>query len=311
MTARAESSIFTEENSPRDGIQNEKTPFSLGERVTLIDALSVCGFQRIQVGAFVDPRRVPQMGSMEELFDRIDRKPGVIYSALVLNERGMERALSVGLGHVSFFVSASESHSRENTGRSMKQGLASAEKAIMRAKGHQVEVQGGIMNAFTCRFEGPIPLGRVLALVRSLLDMGVDEINLADTAGLANPRQVERLVHEVRRLTKKPLALHLHDTLGFGLANVHAAWKAGVNRFDASCGGLGGCPFIPGVSGNIATEDLVHFFESMDIRTGISLSALYDVVTVLEGKLNRPLPGRYGSVRAQISGRSCLNPARD
>lgn len=311
MTEKVGRTIFIEENSPRDGIQNETTPFSLGERVTLIDALSRCGFQRIQIGAFVDPRRVPQMDSMEELFDRIQKEPGVTYSALVLNEKGMERALSTGLRHMSCFVSASESHTRKNTGRSMKDELTSAEKAIRRAKGRQVTVQGGIMNAFTCRFEGPIPPDRVLGLVHSLLDMGVDEINLADTAGLANPKQVERLVHEVRHLTEKPLALHLHDTIGFGMANVCAAWKAGISRFDGSCGGLGGCPFIPGVSGNIATEDLVRLFESMGIRTGISLSALSDVITFLEGKLNRPLAGRYSSVRAQTPGRPCSNPARE
>lgn len=311
MTERAERTIFIEENSPRDGIQNETAPFSLRDRVTLIDALSGCGFQRIQIGAFVDPRRVPQMDSMEELFDRIDKKPGVTYSALVLNEKGMERALAVGLRHVSFFISASESHSRKNTSRSMEDTLASAEKAITRAKSRQVAVQGGIMNAFTCRFEGPILPDRVLGLVRSLLDMGVDEINLADTAGLANPRQVERLIHEVRHLTEKPIGLHLHDTLGFGLANVYAAWKAGVSRFDASCGGLGGCPFVPGVSGNIATEVLVHLFESMDIRTGISLSALHDVIGFLEGKVNRPLAGRVSSVRDQVPGAPASNPMRD
>ncbi len=311
MTSEPVTSIFIEENSPRDGIQNETTPFSLEERVALINALSECGFRRIQVGAFVDSRKVPQMASTEKLFEKIDQRPGVTYSALVLNERGMDRALSAGLRHVSFFISASDTHSRKNTNRSMEEGLALAEKAIRRAKERQVAVQGGIMNAFTCRFEGPIPPSRVLGLVRSLLEMGVDEINLADTAGLAHPGQVEGMVHEVANLSTKPLALHLHDTLGFGLANVYAAWRAGASRFDASCGGLGGCPFIPGVSGNIATEDMVHLFESMGVQTGISLSRLSSVIAFLQGKLNRPLAGRYESVASLIPDTPCFDAMRE
>ena len=293
MIAEKEPAVFIEEDAPRDGIQNEARLFSLDERIELVNALSACGFRRIQVGAFVSPRRVPQMAATEKVCEGIERYPGVVYSALVLNERGLERAVSAGIQHVSIFVSASETHSQKNSNCSVEEASRGARPLIERAKSSGLTVQAGVMNAFGCRFDGEIPLPRVLKLIEVYAESGADELNLADTAGLAHPRQIEEMIHKVADGCELPLSLQLHDTYGFGLANVYAAWKSGVGRFDACCGGLGGCPFIPGAAGNVATEDVVHLFEAMGVSTGVSLESLSRVVRSLEEKMGRRLPGRY------------------
>jgi hydroxymethylglutaryl-CoA lyase len=300
MLGEKESQVCIEENAPRDGIQNEARLFSVGERIELINALSACGFRRIQIGAFVSPRWVPQMADTEKVFEGIDRFPGVTYSALVLNKRGLERAVSIGLEHISIFVSASETHSRENTNCSVDEATSEVRRLIEEAKSSRRIVQAGVMNAFGCRFDGAIPPRRVLELLRVYAKSGADEISLADTAGLAHPKQIEEMVASVAEVCALPLSLHLHDTYGFGLANVYAAWRSGVGRFDACCGGLGGCPFIPGAAGNVATEDIIHLFEAMGISTGVSLECVSKVVRDLEEKMERRLPGRYAKAH-----RSC------
>jgi hydroxymethylglutaryl-CoA lyase len=288
-----EHAVFIEEDAPRDGIQNEPRLFSVEERIALVNALSACGFRRIQIGAFVNPRRVPQMAGTEKVYEGVDRYPGVTYSALVLNKKGLDRAVSAGLGHVSIFVSASETHSRKNCNCSVDEGAIAARTLIAQAKSSGLMVQAGVMNAFGCHFDGQIPPQLVLKLIRGFSESGADEVNLADTAGLAHPKQMEDMIERVRDSCELPLSLHLHDTHGFGLANVYAAWRSGVSSFDACCGGLGGCPFIPGAAGNVATEDVVHLFESMGVTTGVSLERLAEVVSGLEKKMQRPLPGRY------------------
>jgi len=285
--------VFIEEDAPRDGLQNEPGIFSVAERIELVNALSRCGFRRIQIGAFVNPRRVPQMAQTERVFEGLDRYPGVTYSALVLNKKGLDRAVSAGLEHVSIFVSASETHSRENSSCSVDEATIAARSLIEQAKSCGLTVQAGVMNAFGCRFEGSIPPRRVLKLMEVYSESGADEVNLADTSGVAHPGQIAEMLSEIGNACELPLSLHLHDTYGFALANVYAAWNSGVNRFDACCGGLGGCPFIPGAAGNVATEDVVHLFESMGVPTGISLECMAEVVCRLEKKIGRCLPGRY------------------
>jgi hydroxymethylglutaryl-CoA lyase len=285
--------VFIEEDAPRDGIQNELRLFSVKERIELINALSRCGFRRIQIGAFVNPARVPQMAHTEKVFEGIDRYPGVTYSALVLNRKGLDRAVSAGLDHVSIFVSASEAHSRENSNCSVEEATIAARSLIGQAKSRGLAVQAGVMNAFGCRFEGSIPPRRVLKLMEIYVESGADEVNLADTSGVAHPGQIAEMLSGMANTCELPLSLHLHDTYGFALANVYAAWKSGVSRFDACCGGLGGCPFLPGAAGNVATEDVVHLFESMGVSTGISLECMAEVVDRLERKIERSLPGRY------------------
>lgn len=288
-----EPEILIEEEAPRDGIQNESRPFSLQERIALIDALSLCGFRRIQIGSFVHPRWVPQMADTEKVFERIQKHPGVTYPVLLLNEKGLERAFSCRVGEVAIFASASETHSRKNSNCTVKEAASLVSALIRRAKAGGMRVRAGVMNAFGCRYEGAIPPERVLGIVRLFAESGADEISLADTAGIAHPRQMEEILPRATDITDLPLSLHLHDTYGFGLANVYAAWKIGVKRFDGCCGGLGGCPFIPGAAGNIPTEDMVHLFESMGISTGVSLEKLARVVRDLETLLGRRLPGRY------------------
>jgi hydroxymethylglutaryl-CoA lyase len=291
-----EPQILIEENSPRDGLQNESIVFSIEDRVALINALARCGLKRIQIGSFVNPGRVPQMADTEEVFRRIERRSDVVYTALVLNRRGFERAAGCGINHLSLFVSASESHSWKNSRCSVDDALAAARILIREAKDHGFELQAGVMNAFGCRFEGEISMSRVMEMVRIFDEEGADEINLADTSGMAHPAQVETMIAAVRSGTDRPLALHLHDTYGFALANAYVAWKSGVRRFDASCGGVGGCPFIPGAAGNIPTEDLVCLFESMGVGTGVDLKSTTELVLDLEKKLGRRLPGRLAHV---------------
>ncbi len=286
--------ILIEETAPRDGLQNEKDLLTLSEKIRLVEDLVDCGLPRIQVGSFVNPRAVPQMADTEAVFQGLRKKPGVIYRALVLNEKGLERAASCGVRDVAVFVSASETHSRKNSGCETAEALKRACDVVRQAKSQGLSVQAGVMNAFGCRFEGTVPEQRVLSLAASLVDAGADELCLADTSGLANPLQMEKIVAEALRNFPIPLGLHLHDTFGFGLANVYAAWKLGVSRFDGACGGLGGCPFIPGAPGNIPTEDLAHLFHAMGLPTGIDLEKLTAVRRRLESRLKRILPGRYG-----------------
>ncbi len=287
-----EPEIIIEENLPRDGLQNEAMLFSAEDRAAIVERLVGCGLKRIQIGSFVNPERVPQMAGTEKVAALLRPRTGVMYSALVLNRRGLERAEDCGIRHVSVFVSVSETHSLRNSNCSVDEAMAGARDLIERAKAGGFTVQTGVMNAFGCRFEGVISSERVLQMVRDFSDHGADEINLADTSGLANPVQVQALILATRSVTKLPLALHLHDTFGFGIANAYAAWNLGVRRFDASCGGLGGCPFIPGAAGNIATEDLAWFFDSMGVCTGVDLNRMLEIVMELERKLGRRLPGR-------------------
>jgi hydroxymethylglutaryl-CoA lyase len=232
------------------------------------------------------------MAGTEDVFRLLEPRRDVVYSALVLNRAGLERAAGCGMSHVAVFVSASETHSQRNSGCSVDEGLAAVRDLIRQAKGRGFMVQAGVMNAFGCHFEGTVSTEKVLNMVGAFALEGADEISLADTPGLANPAQVESMVLAVQSLTSLPLTLHLHDTCGLGIANAYAAWKLGVRRFDASCGGLGGCPFIPGASGNIPTEDLAWLFESMGVDVGLDLVQVVEMVKYLETRLGKRLPGR-------------------
>lgn len=287
-------SIVIEETAPRDGLQNEAILLSVQEKTQLIEDLVDCGIPRIQVGSFVSPRAVPQMADTEAVYRGLRKKPGVVYRVLILNEKGLERAVECGVSHVAVFVSASETHSRKNSGCDVKEALRRACTVVRAAKAGRLTVQAGVMNAFGCRFEGRVPEERVFFLADSLLDAGADELCFADTSGVAHPLQMERMIGQALQSFSLPLGLHLHDTFGFGIANVYAAWKLGITHFDGACGGLGGCPFIPSAPGNIPTEDLVHLFQSLGVPTGIDLEHLCRVRRSLESRLQRRLPGRYG-----------------
>lgn len=249
------------------------------------------------------------MADTEQLFQRIHHNPSVTYSGLILNQRGLQRAVDCGMRHVSVFASASETHSRQNNNCSVREGAQRVAKLIGEACSRGMSVQAGVMNAFGCRFEGAVPSSRVREMVLEFVQVGAQEINLADTSGVANPLQLKEVVSEIQTLTPLPLTLHLHDTYGFGMANLYAAWESGVRRFDTSCGGLGGCPFIPNASGNLPTEDVVHLFEVMGLSTGISLKGLVEIVTELELKLGRTLPGRLAHIQRLHEGIVCETQA--
>lgn len=289
--------ILIEDEFLRDGLQNEARVFSLEEKLAFLAAIEAAGVRRIQVGSFVHPGRVPQMADTDALCRRIVPKPGVTYSALVLNRAGLDRALAAGLRHLSISVSASETHSRRNANRSVDEGRAAIAPVIGAALTAGVTVRAGIQCALGCAFEGRVDPDRVIAIAADLARAGAHEINIADTAGLANPRQVSALCRRLADEVPGPqLSLHLHDTRGLGLANMVAGIDAGVRIFDAAMGGLGGCPFVPGATGNIATEDAAFACAEMGLSTGIDWQALRAPVAAAEALVGRALPARASHV---------------
>ena len=272
----------------RDGIQNERKIVPTEEKLRLIGELVACGVRRIEVSSFVNRSLVPQMADAEALWERIERKRSVLYSALILSEGGLERAILCRVPHVGIFVSASETHSRKNSNKSVSEALKEAVRLIGRAQDAGMKVRAGVMNAFGCAYEGTVPVSRVLRLVRAFMKRGADEICLADSSGLANPLQMENVLARVRGETgEMELSLHLHNTRGLGLANVFSALRQGVAIFDTSLGGLGGCPFIPGARGNIATEDTVLMLQEMKLKTGVDLDRLIRAGLPLETLLGK------------------------
>jgi len=275
----------------RDGIQNEKVLVPTEEKIRLIDRLADCGLRRIEVSSFVNPRLVPQMADAEEIWKRIRRRDGVCYSALILSEKGLHRAMNCEVPHVGIFVSASETHSRKNSNKTIAEALDEALRLIIKARAGGLKVRAGVMNAFGCVYEGRTPLERVLSLVGRYLEAGPHEICLADSSGLGNPLQIREVLRRVKTVTNDlPLALHLHNTRGAGLANVFAALEEGIDSFDTSLGGLGGCPFIAGARGNIATEDTVSMLHEMGIETGIDLNALIQASLDFEKVMKQTFP---------------------
>ena len=291
MPSRLPRKIEIHEVVLRDGIQNEKKLVSTDQKIKLIDALTECGVRRIEVSSFVNPRLVPQMADAEKLWSMVRRRKDVVYAALVLNERGLERAMRCGVPHVGVYVSASETHSRKNSNVSTNEAMREARLLIEKAHGAGMEVRAGVMNAFGCAYEGNVPQAKVIKLVKDLLKKEPDEICLADTSGMANPSQVRKLVKRVREIAgAAPISLHLHNTRGLGLANVWAAINEGVSIFDTSLGGLGGCPFIIGARGNIATEDTVYMLHETGVKTGINLDMLIEASVQFERYMGQTFP---------------------
>ncbi|MBK9080708.1 MAG: hydroxymethylglutaryl-CoA lyase [Rhizobiales bacterium] len=292
--------VLIEDEALRDGLQNEKRLFSVAEKLELVAAIADAGVRRIQVGSFVSPRWAPQMANTDELFAALPPREGVVYSGLVLNAAGLDRALAVGARHLSISVSASETHSRKNTNKSVDAALADILPTIERALAAGVAVRAGVQSALGCGYEGDVDPAQALRIARLYRDAGVREINIADTAGLADPQRVHRLVTLLREALgdEVTLSLHLHDTRGLGLANMLAGLQAGVTVFDAAVGGLGGCPFIPAATGNIATEDAVFALERMGVATGIDWTKLQPVALRLAGLVGRKLPSRMAYIDA-------------
>jgi hydroxymethylglutaryl-CoA lyase len=292
--------VVIEEQGLRDGLQSEKTLVPTAKKLELIDALVDAGVQRIQVASFVNPTLIPQMADADELCVALKEQPGVLYSALVLNARGIERAAEAGLKHVAASISASDSHSRRNVNASLVEARQQIKDMIKIGKARGLAVSGGLQCVFGCRFEGAIDSEVVFDLVKELLDQGVDEVVLADSTGMANPHSIQQICARVVELAKRiPVILHLHDTEGKGLANVLAALPLGVNHFDTTFGGMGGCPFIKGASGNIATEDLVWMLSQMEIDTGIDADKIAVISRELEAFFHKQFAGKMHRLLAR------------
>lgn len=248
------------EVGPRDGLQNEAVAIPTEEKIAFINALSRTGVLEIEAGAFVSPRAVPQMADSDDVFRKIDRIPGVIYSALVPNERGLERARSVAVQKIGLFTAASETFTKRNINATIQESLDRFKPVVAGAKQDGMVVRGYISTAWVCPYEGVIESPRVLDVMMRLLDFGIDEISLGDTIGRASPMDVRKLLDAVLSgFPRSRISLHFHDTYGMAVANALTAWTDyGIDAFDSSAGGLGGCPYAPGASGNVATEDLIY-----------------------------------------------------
>lgn len=303
------------EVGPRDGLQNEKTQVGLNDRVEFVRGLVAAGLQQIELGAFVRTDRVPQMAQSAELQARVaaqrDRESQARFWNLVPNRKGLENALAAGARDLALFTAASEGFARANIGMSITESLAEFRavvkdaKAISRASGKPVRFRGYVSTAFGCPFDGAVSARQTFKVVDALLDLGVEQVSIGDTIGVANPKQVDAIIRPLlRRVPTRKVALHLHDTRGTALANALRGLELGVRTLDASAGGLGGCPFAPGATGNLATEDLVYMLNGMGVHTGVDLPKLCEASLRLAAVMGRPLTSRYLSAHVHAQTRS-------
>ncbi|ARI75602.1 hydroxymethylglutaryl-CoA lyase [Halobacillus mangrovi] len=285
--------IYIQEVAPRDGLQIEDQFLPTDAKVDLVNKLSKTGIDKIEVTSFVSPKAVPNLRDAEEVMKSIDRQRDVTYTTLIPNFRGAERALACASDEVNLVASVSETHNRKNVRQSVKASFENFQDIASFLSGTGMAINGTLATTFGCPFEGSINEDRVVVLVDRYLELGVKGITLADTTGMATPKQVYRICQKVRsRWPDIPITLHFHNTRGMGLANVIEGIRAGVDRYDASLGGLGGCPFAPGATGNICTEDLVHMLQFMDYDTNVNLDELIGVSKYLESLLNHEVPGQ-------------------
>lgn len=289
-------SVSIREVGPRDGLQNED-PVPTAAKVRLLNALSRTGVRRIEAVSFVHPRAIPQMADADEVWDAADKVDGVRYSALVPNTRGAQRALAAGFTEVEVVVSASDTHNRRNVNRSTEESLDDIAGMVGELHRHGATAEVIVSTSFGCPYEGDVDPVRVAGIVDRVVADGADRVSFGDTTGMATPRRVRDVLTRVRqRHPELPLLLHFHDTRGTALANILTALELGITEFDASVGGLGGCPYAPGATGNVATEEVVHMLHDMGIETGIDLDTLIEAAALAEEIVGRELPS--GVLRA-------------
>jgi len=294
LTGQLPARVDVYEVGPRDGLQNELRIVPLEGKLRLIAALVAAGERRIEATSFVSPRWIPQLSDAEEVLQQLPRVPGVTYSALVPNLRGLDRARAAGLGEAAVFISASETHSKKNINKSIAEALSVAGDVTRGALAAGMRVRAYLSVVWGCPYEGPVALDRVVDLCRRLAEMGIYQLSLGDTIGVGVPNQTEEILSAVtRHVPVEKLALHLHDTRGLALANALVGLSVGVTTFDASIGGLGGCPYAPGAAGNLATEDLVNMLQRMGVETGIDLGKLVEAGEVAQELIGRKLSGKF------------------
>jgi len=292
------------EVGPRDGLQNEQAHVSTEDKIEFVNRLSAAHLPVIEVSAFVSPKWVPQMADAAEVFAGILRAPGTRYSALVPNLAGLERALQAGVSEIAVFASSTETFSRKNINQSIDESLATYRSVCERAIAAGLRVRGYLSTAFGCPFEGAVDPQQVARVAMRLAELGVFEVAISDTIGIAHPGQVPRVLEAVlARIPVERIALHFHDTRGTALANVLASLSFGIATYDASAGGLGGCPYAPGAAGNLATDDLIYMLDGLGIETGVSLAAVSEASTFIASKIDHPLPSRYfTATQSQVRG---------
>ncbi|MEO8382575.1 MAG: hydroxymethylglutaryl-CoA lyase [Acidobacteriota bacterium] len=282
------------EVGPRDGLQNEKVTIPTQVKIDYITALGDAGLRVIEAGAFVSPKWVPQMADTAQVFRDIPKDPGVEYPVLVPNMRGLERALESGVRSIAIFTAASDTFNQRNINMSIEESFLNYAPVAARARAEGMRVRGYVSTAFGCPYEGDVPAEKVLEVSARLLDLGCYEVSVGDTIGVGTPMQVQGVIGMLLQvIPSSRLAMHFHDTRGTALANTLAALEMGIATFDASSGGLGGCPYAPGASGNLATEDIVYMLHSMAIETGVDLGRLVQASSIIAPYIDHPLPGRY------------------
>ena len=291
------------EVGPRDGLQNESQAVSTADKIRFVNLLSAAGYDTVEVTSFVNPRAVPQLADAAEVLAAIQKRPNVRFPVLVPNVRGMENALSAGARDVAVFTAATETFNRRNINATIEESFDTIAAIVKLARAERVWVRGYVSTVFGCPYEGAVRPEQALGVAERLLELGVDELSLGDTIGVATPRLVEAVLGQAAsRFGQERVGLHFHDTRGTALANTLAALQMGFSIFDASAGGLGGCPFAPGAAGNLATEDLLYLLGGMGIETGVTLDAVVEASDFIADKVGHPLTSKvYQAQRASCA----------
>ncbi|MGG4397734.1 hydroxymethylglutaryl-CoA lyase [Paenibacillus thiaminolyticus] len=286
-------SVTIKEVGPRDGLQNEKVFVPTEDKIAWINQLSGTGLKSIEITSFVNPKWIPALADAAEVATGIERMPGICYSALVPNRQGLERALEADVDEAAVFMSASETHNLRNINKSIRVTFPMLREVAQEALAAGKSVRGYVSTVFGCPYEGPVSIDELIRVSDTLFEMGIGELSLGDTIGIANPKQVQEVLDILlQRFDANKLALHFHDTRGTALANILVSMDMGITTFDASAGGLGGCPYAPGASGNVASDDLLYMLDAMGIHTGVNQEKLLSAARFIQQKIGRELPSR-------------------
>lgn len=293
--------VFIKEVGPRDGLQNEKKLVSIDQKIEWINRLVQTGLRYLEVTSFVHPKWIPQLADSDDLVKHLPTHSNITYAALIPNRKGLERALDSPIQEFSVFMSASEGHNLRNINKSIHETFPILEEVVKEGKATGRKVRGYVSTVFGCPYDGEVPLSQVINVCERLLEMGVYEVSLGDTIGVANPKQVQLVLEELLKyFPQEKLALHFHNTRGMALANVWAALEMGFKTFDSSLGGLGGCPYAKGASGNLATDDLDHMLKSMGIETGLKTESLMEAAIYIQNALGKSLQSHQMQIRNQM-----------